>query len=421
MKEYVLSGGYIIDENNAKRYIDMHIRDGRLVNIGLHVSDYHDIEVIDVSDKLLIPGLVDMHTHLRFPGLEHKEDISSGAKAALKGGFTEIFAMPNTKPVIDNVEIIQEVNKIAEKEYLKISHYAAITKGLNTEEIVEMEALSTYTKGFSNDGLGVQSAGVMYEAMKRAKKLNLPIIAHAEDESLLFDGVINEGRQSEKLNVKGINDLSEYLQVARDIEICEYMNAKYHVCHISSAKTMDKIKTAKEKGLKVSCEVTPHHLLLSENDVTCENYKMNPPLRTNEDRLALINGINNGIIDVIATDHAPHSKEEKNLGLEKSAFGIIGLEHGFSLCYTKLVKKDLLSLRKLIELMSYNPRKIMGLDNPFEIGNLADITVIDEEAMEIIDRENIASKSCNTPFIGEEIYGLTNKVIIDGKIVYERR
>lgn len=417
MNEYILVGGYIIDEVNQKRYTNIHIKDERIESLNPDMAD--EIDKVDITDKLITLGLVDMHVHLRYPGQTHKEDLQTGTAAALKGGYTNIYAMPNVKPIIDNVELLTKINSKTAKLPLKINHYASITKNLSSDELTDMKELETYCAGFSNDGMGVQKSSVMYEAMMIAKKLDKMIVAHVEDQSLVYGGVIHEGLQSTKLGLKGIMSASEYVQLSRDLDLCELTGAKYHMCHISTSQTVDKIEVAKKNNLNITCEVTPHHLLLVDTDVIDSNYKMNPPLRAKEDREALIKGIQDGVIDVIATDHAPHSNEEKDCQISKAPFGIIGLEHAFSLCYTYLVQEDIITLHKLIELMSINPRKIMGLTSKLEVGISADLAIIDLEQMHEITEDNIVSKSKNTPFIGRTIKGLTKYVIVDGRVVYE--
>ncbi len=414
--EYILSGGFLSNGD----YKDIHIKEGKIVGV-LEPSTYNDIKVVDVKDKLIIPGLVDVHVHLRTPGYEHKEDLTTGSMAAKKGGYTQVFAMPNTKPVLDNVDMLKELNKMCEDSDIKISHYGSITKKFGDDELTDFKEMSKHCVGFTNDGVGVQKTSTMYEAMIKAKEVNMPIVAHCEDESLIYGGCMHEGIQNKNLGLKGILSISESIQVQRDIDLSKETNCKYHVCHVSTKESVEAIYEAKQKGLDVSGEVTPHHLLLTESDVVDPNFKMNPPLRSTEDLEALRWAIKNDVLEIIATDHAPHTKEEKDTTIDKAPFGIIGLEHAFSLCYTYLVKKDIISLEKLVKLMSYNPRKRFDLEKGLIEGDLADVCVIDLNKKEIISEENIVSKSKNSPFIGKEIYGITNMTIVDGVIVYENK
>ncbi|MFV0289158.1 MAG: dihydroorotase [Mycoplasmatales bacterium] len=419
--KYVLQGGYIIDKNNNKRYVNILIENKEIQEISSPTKEYKNIEIISIQDKLIVPGLVDVHVHFREPGQEYKEDLQSGAKAAQKGGYTQVFAMPNTNPVLDSAQLLEEVKQKCSTIDLKIEHYGAITKSLNSAELVDMEAMQDKCIGFTNDGVGVQTAGIMYEAQLQAKKLEMPIIAHCEDMSLVYGGVLHEGTKNKALGYPGILSISESLQLSRDIELSRITGCKYHACHMSTTESVTALALAKKNKLNVSGEVSPHHLLLTEDDVVDASFKMNPPLRSQADRASLIWAIQEDIINIIATDHAPHSEAEKEKDILEANFGIIGLEHAFSLCYTELVQKEIISLRKLIELMSYNPRMRFNLENGLEIGDSADLTIIDLEQSEIITKDSIVSKGKNTPFIGKKVKGLVELTIVDGKVVYERK
>ncbi len=379
------------------------------------ISSFLKIENLN-GDYAILPGLVDVHVHLREPGFSYKEDIATGTLAGAKGGFTDVLSMPNLNPVPDSVENIKvQLSAIKEKAVINVYPYASITEKEKGEKLVDFNSLAPYCIAFSDDGKGVQNDEMMESAMLKAKALNKIICAHCEDETLLFGGYIHKGEYAKKHGHKGICSESEYKQVERDLKLVEKTGCAYHVCHISTKETVDLIRKAKKKGLNVTCETAPHYLVFNDNDLIEDgSYKMNPPIRSEEDRLALIEGIKDGTIDMIATDHAPHSIEEKSRGLKDSNFGIVGLETSFAVCYTYLVKTGIITFEKLVELMSINPSK------RFKIKQSADkFTVFDLSNKFIIDSVAFASKGKSTPFNGKKVYGKCILTVLDGKVVYK--
>jgi dihydroorotase len=407
---------------NELESVDVLIENGRISDIGLITRSADTI--FDAQGALITPGLIDVHVHLREPGNEAKETIATGSKAAAHGGYTTICAMPNTHPVPDTIDKLNHLHEIIKRDaIIHVLPYAPITVGLKSDTLVDMEALSKRVCAFTNDGVGVQNANVMHSAMQRAKKISAIIVAHAEDDSLKLNGVMHEGVQSSKLNLPGIPSICESSQVARDLLLTEATGVHYHVCHVSAKETVRIIRDAKRAGVHVTCEVTPHNLLLCDTDITSAdaNFKMNPPLRSSEDRKALIEGLLDKTIDIIVTDHAPHTQEEKDRGMLEAPFGIVGLETAFPLLYTKLVKEGIMTLQDLLYRMSAKPSEIFGLSvGKLQTGAIADLTLIDLEKKSIIDPKHFFSKSSNTPFIGWEIYGETVMTIVDGKIVWKR-
>lgn len=401
---------------------DVLIEDGRIKEIGQNLSTTG--EVIDCQGYLLVPGLVDVHVHLREPGFEHKETIKTGTKAAARGGFTTICPMPNTKPIIDDTEKLKTLNdKIKSDAAIEVLPYVSITKGLKGDELVDFKALKEQGAfAFTDDGVGVQSADMMYRAMQEAAKLDMAIVAHTEENSLIYGGAIHLGKKSEELGVPGIPNITEAVQIARDVLLAEAANCHYHVCHVSCKESVRVIRDAKKAGIKVTAEVTPHHLVLDENDITEKdpNFKMNPPLRSSEDRQALIDGLKDGTIDFIATDHAPHQDDEKAVGIEKAPFGIVGIENAFQLLYTKLVKNKVFDLQQLIDWMTVKPSQVFKLKTGvIEKGRRADLTVIDLDREYTLDKNEFLSKSKNTPFHGETLNSDIVLTVAGGQIVYK--
>jgi len=362
----------------------------------------------------VFPGFCDVHVHFREPGFSYKETIRTGSMAAARGGYTAVCTMPNLNPVPDTPEHLkQQTDLIQQDAVIHVYPYAAITKMEAGIELVDMEALTDTAIAFSDDGRGVQSEEMMRAAMKKAKELGAIIAAHCEINDLLYGGYIHDGVYAKAHGHKGICSESEYGQIARDLRLAEEIGCAYHVCHISAKESVELIRQAKARGVNVTCETAPHYLVLDENDLQEEGrFKMNPPLRSTEDRLALIEGIKDGTIDMIATDHAPHSAEEKARGLAGSPFGIVGLETAFSVMYTHLVRRGVISMDRLLELMVWNPRKRFGipLDNDFSVWKL------DERYR--VDPDQFLSMGHATPFAGDELYGVCVMTVVDGKVVY---
>lgn len=384
-----------------------------------------DDQIIDCEGKFISPGLVDLHVHLREPGYTHKETILSGTQAAARGGFTTICAMPNTNPVPDTIENLNKFYEIVQKDALvHVYAYAPITHHLTSTQLTDQTSLrEAGAIAFTNDGVGVQDAKVMFDAFKQAVLTQSIIAAHAEDDRLKNGGVIHEGWVSERFNLPGIPSVSESTQVARDVLLAEACQAKYHVCHVSSKETVRVIKDAKKAGIRVSAEVTPHHLLLNEEDIQelNTNYKMNPPLRSKLDQESLINGLLNGTIDCIATDHAPHHISEKQLDMVKAPFGIIGLEYAFALLYTKFVREKRFSLKQLVDWMTIKPSELFKLKSgKLDIGCIADIAIFDLES-KIIIPNTFVSKSSNSPFINHTVYGDCVLTIVGGEIKWRKQ
>lgn len=404
--------------------IDVLVSDGIIANLDKDIVD-HDAETIDVAGKLIAPGFIDVHVHLREPGGEKKETIATGTLAAAKGGFTTVCAMPNTKPVPDTEEhLLALQNRIKETAHVHVLPYASITirqTGTELTDFTSLKELGAFA--FTDDGVGVQSADQMLQAMKKAADINMPIVAHCEDNSLIHKGCVHEGVFSKKHELNGIPSVCESVQIARDVLLAEATGCHYHVCHISTKESVRVVRDAKKAGIHVTAEVTPHHLLLCDEDIPSldTNYKMNPPLRGIADRAALIEGLLDGTIDIIATDHAPHTAEEKAKGMLLAPFGIVGSETAFPLLYTHFVETGILSLGQLIGLMSEKPADTFGLSaGRLEIGKTADFTIIDLEKEQEIDPATFVSKGKNTPFVGWKCKGWPVMTLVDGKIAWRK-
>ncbi len=364
----------------------------------------------------VFPGFCDVHVHFREPGFSYKETILSGSKAAAHGGYTAVCTMPNLNPVPDSVESLGEQIKIIENDaVIHVYPYGAITVGQKGEELSNLDGMAENVIAFSDDGRGVQSDDMMRAAMLRAKALGKMIVAHCEVNSLLRGGYIHDGKYASEHGHRGICSESEYAQIARDIELVKETGCAYHVCHISTKESVEIIRKAKAEGVNITCETGPHYLVMDDSCLQEDGrFKMNPPLRSEEDRLALIEGIKDGTIDMIATDHAPHSAEEKSKGLCGSAFGIVGLETAFSVVYSKLVLTGIITLEKAIELLSDNPRKRFGIP----LGNDFSVWKLDEEIT--VDPQTFLSKGRSTPFAGEKLFGECVLTVCDGKVVYNK-
>lgn len=378
--------------------------------------------IVDLGGRPLVPGLVDVHVHLREPGFPQKETIATGTAAAAHGGYTAVCSMPNLNPAPDTPEHLEEQLALIRRDaVVRVKPYASITLGQRgCGELVDFAALAPFVAGFSDDGRGVQSDELMEEAMRRAAAVDRPIVAHCEVDELLRGGYIHDGVYCREHGHRGISSESEWRQVERDIALAERTGCQYHVCHVSTKESVALVRAAKARGLRVSCETGPHYLLLCDEDLQEEGrFKMNPPLRSRADREALIEGIVDGTIEVIATDHAPHTAEEKSRGLERSAMGIVGLETAFPLLYTYLVKRGVITLERLVELMAVNPRRIFNLEGGLEAGDPADFTVLDLAPRYRIDPATFRSKGHATPFAGWEVEGCAAMTVVGGRAVYD--
>lgn len=420
----LLKGGTVLEKDGSLQKMDVLIEENKIIKIDTDIS-IESHQIIDVTGKLVVPGFVDLHVHLREPGGEYKETIATGTMAAARGGFTTIAAMPNTRPVPDTKEQIDWLNKrIEETAAVRVLPYGAITVRELGREITNFDELSEAGAfAFTDDGVGVQNASMMLAAMKEAVKVNKAIVAHCEEETLINKGSVHEGEFSKKNGLNGIPSVCESVHIARDVLLAEATGAHYHVCHISTKESVRVVRDAKRAGIRVTAEVTPHHLLLSDEDIPSldTNYKMNPPLRGVEDKKALIEGLLDGTIDFIATDHAPHSEEEKSATMELAPFGIVGLETAFPLLYTHFVEKGILSLKDLVDYLTVKPS--VAFDLPYgtlEARKFADITVIDLNHSEVIDPSNFLSKGKNTPFKGWECKGWPVLTIVNGEVVWEK-
>lgn len=369
-----------------------------------------------ISKKyIIVPGLCDVHVHFREPGFSYKETIASGSAAAAHGGYTAVCTMPNLDPVPDSAEHLQvQLDAIERGAAIKVLPYGAITVGEKGEKLADMEAISDKVCAFSDDGKGVQNDEMMRGAMTAAKRLGKIIAAHCEDNSLLFGGYIHDGEYAKAHGHRGISSASEYKQIERDLRLAEETGCAYHVCHISTKESVELIRQAKAHGVNVTCETAPHYLVLCDEDMQEDGrFKMNPPLRSREDKEALIEGIKDGTIDMIATDHAPHSAEEKGRGLEKSLMGIVGLETAFPVLYTELVMKNIITLDRLVELMSFKPKERFGIDTE------NDFAVFDISEAYKIDPEDFLSMGRATPFAGREVFGRCLLTVHNEKVVYK--
>ncbi len=401
---------------------DILIEDGKISEIG-GVIDAAEGDVIDLSGCTVFPGFVDLHVHLREPGLSYKETIASGTAAAARGGVTTLFTMPNLNPVPDTVENLKLQQDLIDRDgVVRVIPYASITMGQRGEgELVDFEALASGVGGFSDDGRGIQSEALMIEAMRRAAAVGRPIVSHCEVEAMLHGGCIHAGEFARLNGYRGISSESEWAQVVRDLKNMEETGCQYHVCHISTKESVEALRQAKRKGLKASGETAAHYLILTDMDLKEEGrFKMNPPIRSEEDRQALIAGIQDGTIDAIATDHAPHSAEEKSRGLEGSAFGVVGIEFSFAALYKKLVLTGLITLERLVEVMSSKPRELFGLgEQGVTVGSVADLVAIDLECEYAIDPAEFLSMGKATPLEGMMVQGRTKLTLVGGEIAFK--
>ncbi|MBO7330029.1 MAG: dihydroorotase [Lentisphaeria bacterium] len=422
MSELLLKNARIVDPaRNIDKVGDLAIADGVIVE----VSELKDPEVIDLTGKVLSPGFIDVHVHLRQPGNTTAETIASGSMAAAAGGFTSIVAMPNTNPAADTAGAIEYLHSIAaEQAVVKVLPCGNMTKGGKGEEMAGIGSLKKAgVVALSDDGKCIQDHGLMRHVVEYAKSFNLPIMDHCEETTLAAGGVMNEGKWSVLLGMNGISNASEELIIARNIIFAREIGWKIHMQHVSTRESVDMIRRARAKGIPVTGEATPHHLSLTDECVKKfdTNYKMNPPLRSEDDRQALIEGVADGTITVIATDHAPHSETAKLVEFDHAPFGIIGLETALPVCFTQLVVPGIISIPQLIAKMTIGPAEVLGIENyDLAVGKAADITVFDPEAEYVVDKSKFYSKSRNTPFDGMKVRGQINLTVVDGKIVYRQ-
>ncbi|MGX7197808.1 dihydroorotase [Enterococcus olivae] len=422
----LIKNGKILSHENQLTSVDVWIEAGKIHAIGENFDNESFDQVVDAKGQLITPGLVDVHVHFREPGFTYKETIATGSLAAARGGFTTVCAMPNLDPVPDTVEKFQAVQEIIDRDaVVKVLQYAPITEELRSETLVDQEGLKKAGAfAFTNDGVGVQTAGTMYLAMNEAAKNNMAIVAHTEDESLLFDGVMHKGKRSEELGLPGIMSVTESSQIARDLLLAEETGVHYHVCHVSTKESVRVIREAKQAGIHVTAEVCPHHLVLVDEDIPEDHgfWKMNPPLRATDDQKALIEGLLDGTIDCISTDHAPHGTEEKCQSFVHSPFGIVGSEYAFQMVYTNFVKTGIFTLEQVIDWMAVKPAEIFGLEatGRLTIGAPADLAIFDLETEYVVDDKQFLSKAVNTPFVGWKLYGDTLYTFVDGKLVWQK-
>lgn len=421
----IKNGRLINPSENLDKVMDIFVEDGIIKEKAESIEKQADT-VIDAAGCYVMPGLIDLHVHFRDPGLTYKEDIETGSKAAAKGGFTTVCCMPNTKPVVDNVETVKYIIEKGEKTGLtNVLPVGAVTKNMAGIEITDVEELKKAgICAISEDGKSVMNSGVYRKAMKNAAKANVPVLAHCEDINLVEGGVINLGDKSSELGVKGISNAVEDVIAMRDIMLAKETGTTLHLCHCSTKDSVEMVKRAKEEGIKVTAEVCPHHFSMCSDDITSNdgNFKMNPPLRAREDMEALIKGLQDDIMDVISTDHAPHSAEEKAKDLEHAPFGIVGLETSVALTVTNLVKKGYLTPMQMAAKMSYNPAKVLGIPKgTLDEGKIADITIIDPDKEYTIDANTFESKGKNTPFDGYKVSGEVEYTILNGKVVYSNK
>lgn len=421
----MLKGARCIDPQvGLDEVCDVLVRDGRIVEVG------HDLEMPkgverDLAGKVLVPGLVDMHVHLRDPGYEQKEDIASGTRAAAHGGFTAVCAMPNTDPVIDDAVGVEYVKSRArEVGKCRVIVSGACTKDLKGEILSDMGDMREHgAVAFTDDGRGIQDSGMMRRVMEYASQFSMPVMPHCQDASLVGDGQVNEGIASTRLGLAGWPAEGEELEIARDIALCRLTGCPLHIQHITTQRGIEMVRSAKEEGLPVTCEVTPHHMFLDEDDITDlypTNLKVNPPLRTADDAVALVEALADGTIDCIVTDHAPHTDWEKDREFELAPFGMIGLETSLGLVLTKLVSEGIIDYGKMIEVMAVNPRRILSQE-PVTLskGSIADLTVFDPEEEWVVDRDDFYSKAGNSGFLGWKLKGKATDVYVGGYATME--
>lgn len=424
MKTIIRNGHVLNPSTNMDGVFDVAIENGIISEIAATIATDGADQVIDASGKYVMPGFIDLHVHFREPGFEYKETIKTGAMSSAKGGYTSVCPMPNTNPAIDSKEMVEWVKeKERTDSVVHILPVGAVTKGQVGVEVTDMKGMKEAgAVAVSEDGKSVMDILVYVEGMKEAAKNNLVVMAHCEDKQLVRGGVMNAGKRAEELGLKGITNSVEDVITARDIFLANETGAQLHLCHCSTKDSVSLVKLAKDAGYKVSGEVCPHHFTLADEDIPCDdaNYKMNPPLRSRRDVQALKEGLRDGIMDVISTDHAPHSAEEKAKSIAQAPFGIVGEETAFALTVTELVEQGYLTKMQLVEKMSYNPARILGIEKGrLEPGKAADIVIADFDETYTIDTSTFVSKGKNTPFNGKQVKGRVYQTLVDGKIVYD--
>ena len=420
MTKLLLKSGIVVAEG-ASRKLDILVVDDKIAAIGESLTADAETEVFDAEGCIVTYGLADVHVHLREPGYSAKETITTGTRAAARGGVTTVCSMPNLQPAPDAPDTIAiEQQMIDEQAVIEVLPFATISSKRAGRTLADIEALRPLSVGYSDDGNGIQTEPLMREAMKRIAAVDGIIAAHCEDDSLLHAGYIHDGEYARAHGHKGICSESEWGPIKRDVVLAQEEKCRYHVCHISTKESVSIIREAKQKCAHISCETAPHYLVLCDADLKEEGrFKMNPPLRAAEDRASLIQGIKDGTIEVIATDHAPHTAEEKSRGLKGSMMGIVGIETSFAICYTHLVRKGIITIEKLIELMSENPRRIFLLGGAMQVGERADIAVFNTTTPYTIDTAEFLSMGKATPFEGQEVYGRCMLTLFGGKIVWK--
>jgi len=422
----LIQNGYVLDPESKREGIyDVLVQDDKIVKVAEKIADAAD-RVIDASGSYVMPGFIDLHVHLRDPGLEYKETLETGGKAAARGGVTTVCAMPNTKPVTDNAEMVAAIHERAKTECpVNVIQIGAITIGQMGEKLADIEGMAKAgCHAISEDGKSVMNASLYRKAMKIAKENKISIFAHCEDITMVEGGVMHADEKAQALGLKGITNAVEDVIVARDILLAKETGVRLHLCHCSTEDSVKLVEAAKKEGLPVTAEVCPHHFAMTTDDITEDdgNFKMNPPLRGKGDVEALKAGLKADIMDVIATDHAPHSAEEKNCSMKRAAFGIVGLETMAALTYTELVETGILTPMQMAEKTSYNPAKILGLADKGAIaeGKIADIVIFDKDKEYVIDKNTFLSKGKNTPFHGRKVKGEVAYTLVSGNVVYER-
>lgn len=421
----LIKNGTVINPGDKSEIkADVLVEDGVIKKISPEQSIKSD-RVVNAEGCYVMPGFIDMHVHLRDPGMEHKETVETGTRAAIHGGFTTVVAMPNTKPAVDNADVVNYVhNKAANVGLAHVLQTGAITKGQRGEELSDIEGMvEAGIPALSEDGKSVMNAQLYREAMTLAVKYDIPILAHCEDINLVNGGVVNADEATMKMRLKGISNSVEDVIVARDILLAKETGAALHLCHCSTKDSVNMVALAKKEGIRVTAEVCPHHFILTSSDIREDdaNYKMNPPLRTKEDVEALKEGLKADIMDVIATDHAPHTAIEKGVGIKKAPFGIVGLETAASLVMTELVDKGYLTIMQMAEKMSYRPAQILGLEKGVvEEGKAADLVIFNPDKEYTIDLNDFYSRGKNTPFAGRKVKGMVMATIVDGRVIFER-